>query len=652
MKSVITLGILVGLTDRASAPAQRISDRVAGIGRQFKATFTGLGERLDAAANKLAAVGTSSILAGHAIRAGLRAGAQVYAELDEGLTGLRATLMDAAGQVPAAAKQLGDLAVQLGNVLPGTTNDFARMFDVMIRKGATADTVLGGLGQATAYLALRMKLPYSEAAAFTANLAEQAGVASKEMMPFLDSLNRASQLGASATEMSYAFGRAAGKMKEVGLQGLGAAKSLVPMFAYLLKSLSGETVGTGFGSILGSLQKLQYGLSTEAKKAKQQLKDVGIEMNFFDQKGKFLGIEHFIAQLEQLNKLSARGKAAALSDIFGGGQDASMVASLLDWGTKGHQTDAQRMGRMASLQLQVKEVLKDTKNTVDALSGSLENLQAAMSGPWVEALKPLVRNLNDLVGKANTWADANRDLAKWIGLGLVGISGALTLWGGIALGSAVLARFLGGAAAGAAAGAGAAATGAAVGAGAAATGTAAAAGPRLGPLLLPETAPGAVPAASTGVGWLGWLGRLFGVLGGLAVPNDNIATQAQEEQALRDFATRLQPPPALPQAVAEPLLQLGPAAQTIAQTAQTQDQTARRHQKTGEVARDTADIARGAAELLQTAVRRFEGIVADLHHIGGLIVVQINGPGDVQSVTKTPGSPVDLSAITGRPLAL
>ena len=125
MSSALALGIVVSLVDRASRPVREL----AGTFQRLSSTLT--------------QVGAASLGVGAGLLRVTAPMVRAYADLDEGMTRLRATLMDSSGTVPPVFKDLSSLALDLGNLLPGTTNDFYRMFDVMLSGGASATDVLG-----------------------------------------------------------------------------------------------------------------------------------------------------------------------------------------------------------------------------------------------------------------------------------------------------------------------------------------------------------------------------------------------------------------------------------------------------------------------------------------------------------------------------
>lgn len=71
--------------------------------------------------------------------------------------GLKVAMMDANGEVGKSFQDINKLAIGPGNQLPGTTADFQNMMQMLVRQGIPAENILGGVGKATAYLAVQLK---------------------------------------------------------------------------------------------------------------------------------------------------------------------------------------------------------------------------------------------------------------------------------------------------------------------------------------------------------------------------------------------------------------------------------------------------------------------------------------------------------------
>ncbi len=87
----------------------------------------------------------------------LSAPVAAYAQSETASADLRAAMMDNTGKVSAQYKDIDNLATRLGDRLPGTTADFKNLMTMLIRQGMSAQTVLGGTGEAAALLAVQLK---------------------------------------------------------------------------------------------------------------------------------------------------------------------------------------------------------------------------------------------------------------------------------------------------------------------------------------------------------------------------------------------------------------------------------------------------------------------------------------------------------------
>ncbi|MCX8016712.1 MAG: phage tail tape measure protein [Rhodocyclaceae bacterium] len=399
------LAILLTLKDMASGPLSRF------------------GQIMQQTSTQLIAMGEASRIVGGQMMDMMRGPIAAFAEAEDAATRLKTAMMDGTGQVAAEFGAINKLATELGNRLPGTTKDFQNMMTVLVDQGMSYQAILGGLGEAAAYLAVGLKMPFDEASRFAARLSKATGVAEADMLAFLDVISRTTALGISAGEMEYAFGRSAGKLKELGLQGLQASRDLAPLYAILINAgLSGETVGTGFASILSSIQAFAYGLNKNAQEAREKLAQLGVSMNFLDERGQARGVEAIVAELEKLKALAPEVRAAVIRDIFGTGQDAQMVATLIDGGTEAYKRMAAQLANKAALNEKVNAQLGTLKNLWDAATGTLENAAADFAG----ALAPEIKAATEWLNKAGEALQGLVQDYPW----LAKLAGGVLLFGG------------------------------------------------------------------------------------------------------------------------------------------------------------------------------------------------------------------------------
>ena len=664
MSSALTLGIIVSLVDRASGPARTLAANLDAIGVKAGALAAGLA-------------------------AGMAPMIRAYADLDEGATRLRATLMDSSGKVPETFKALSAEALRLGSTLPGTTNDFYRMFDVMLSGGATVQDILDGLGDSTAYLGIVTKQNYEAIAKSTTNLRASSGVAAKDMMPFLDVIQRATKIGSSVADMEMTFARSAAGIKATNIQGLEASQSLTVLYSMLNKiTNSAEVTGTAFGSML--MKSMDRETVDEANKG---LKKFGITLDFVDKKtGQHKGLQHFMAQLEKLRKLNPEERLKVLNDLFGADSGISSVGGeVVKIGASGLAAGTAELAKQANLQQRVKEILGDTKNIWGSLMGTIETVAALLAGPLVEWAKPLLNDLNAVIGKVGAWVQANERLVLIGGQIAAGLVAAGAAIAGIALTAKTLGFLFGGK--GGKGGQGApggglldAATGVVKvfvtnwpgggidgpdGGGKSADKAGGAAGTKAGAQGFGR-AIGNVGA----LGLLGWGGAALAV-GGAAGYATNRATQGTKfmdgiDSGVRYVLARLGNTTAqleehtaqvrraaavTPDANAqrwEPIgkVNLGPAvptltpdpaaaqaqttaAQTQASAAQTQSTAAQQHGTAAQTQQQAADAAQSAANTMQSAANQ-------LQNINGTITVRVTGPAQVTGVSAT--GPVEIAA--------
>lgn len=381
--------------------------------------------KLQKESNELFGKGMAGIAGGAAIMASLAPPVAAFSDLEASSIRLKTSMMDAAGTVGPEFEKVNKLAIQLGNRLPGTTADFQNLFEVMLNNGIPAQTLLDGVGESAAYLAVALKMPYEEAGKFAAKMKEATGVANSDMLAFLDTIAKTKNLGVEVGEMQYAFGRSAGSLKLLGLQGLEASKGVAAVYAQLVRSgLSGETVGTGFASIVNNLLDAK-----KMEKTNEAAKQLGVSLTFFKD-GRFLGIENFIAQLDKLRGFTAEQRASVVNALTGGGQDAQMLQTLINNGVEGYNKIQASMNKQATLNMKVEEQLKTLASIWESTTGTITNMLAAIGAAIAPELKMIADYMGAGAAKMQEFFSENPKLAKFISLVIAG-AGALMIMVGV-----------------------------------------------------------------------------------------------------------------------------------------------------------------------------------------------------------------------------
>ncbi len=119
------------------------------------------------------------------------------------------------------------------NQLPGTTADLQNMMQMLVRQGIPAENILGGVGKATAYLAVQLKTPEA-AVEFAAKMVMLPNGAS-DMMGLFDTIQKAFYLGVDDTNMLSFFTKTSSVLKMVNKDGLQAAQSSCPISVAMIR---------------------------------------------------------------------------------------------------------------------------------------------------------------------------------------------------------------------------------------------------------------------------------------------------------------------------------------------------------------------------------------------------------------------------------
>lgn len=415
--SSLTLAMLLTLKDLASGP------------------LGGFQDKLDKTSQRLMATGAAAKLAGEKMLGGIGKLAVPFMDAEDAGIRLKNELKDSSG-VAKGFEEVNALAQRLGKDLPGNTADFQNLFATLKQNGMEANQILGGTGEAAAYLAVQLKMPFEEAGLFAAKVGAAAGIASKDMMSFMDVIQKTASMGVKAGEMQYAFSKAGSVMKSMGLGGLKNAEKTSVLFAQLIRSgMSGETLGTNFGNVLMGMKNYTLGIGDNAVSAQKALKKLGVDMQFFKQEnGQSVAKapREIIAELSKLNKLTEKQKVSALQKIFGSGEDYKIALQMLQMGVDGYDKAQAEMQNKATLKEKVEAQLQSLANIWDAAQGTFENLLAGLGATIAPELKTLANTFSDLSDKMLKWTEKNPELAK-LAVGLVAVSGASLVAGGTTL---------------------------------------------------------------------------------------------------------------------------------------------------------------------------------------------------------------------------
>jgi TP901 family phage tail tape measure protein len=368
------------------------------------------------------------------LAAGLTVSLKAFADQENAATGLKVAMMQDDGNVGKSFEKINKLAVGLGNQLPGTTADFQNMMQMLVRQGIPAENILGGVGKATAYLAVQLKKTPEAAAEFAAKMQDATGTASDDMMGLFDTIQKAFYLGVDDTNMLSFFTKTSSVLKMVNKDGLKAAQGLAPISVMMDQmGMQGESAGNALRKVI------QSGLDIKKVRAtNKELRKQRIRLDFTDGKGSFGGLDKMFSQLAKLRKLTDTDKTSVLKTLFGDDAETlQVVNALIDKGKDGYDQIQQKMNKQASLNNRVQAQLGTLTNLWEAMTGTATNGLAAIGSAFSGDTKSITIWLGDLGERFTKFADENPRVIRGVfglaagltvlKLGFMGVGGAISM---------------------------------------------------------------------------------------------------------------------------------------------------------------------------------------------------------------------------------
>lgn len=401
------LKALITGVDKLSPALSRMQKNIRGFRRQAEEASKG------------------GLALGGGLAAGLTLSMKAYADQENAATGLKVAMMQDNGEVGGSFEKINKLAVGLGNQLPGTTADFQNMMQMLVRQGIPAENILGGVGKATAYLAVQLKKTPEAAAEFAAKMQDATGTASDDMMGLFDTIQKAFYLGVDDTNMLSFFTKTSSVLKMINQDGLKAAQGLAPISVMMDQmGMQGESAGNALRKVIQSGLNIKNVKSVNKVLASQKL---DINLDFTNGKGSFGGLDNLFKQLSKLRKLTDVKRTGVLKALFGDDAETlQVVNALIDKGKDGYDQVQQKMNRQASLNNRVQAQLGTLTNLWEAMTGTATNGLAAIGGAFSGDVKHIVTWLGDLGEKFSNFAESNPGVIRGV-VGLVAGLAALKL---------------------------------------------------------------------------------------------------------------------------------------------------------------------------------------------------------------------------------
>lgn len=388
-------------------------------------------------ASDMAVNGAAGLGVGYAASRPLAKIVGAFAPNEDSATQLKVSMMDNTGKVAEDYQKITDLATQLGDRLPGSTADFQNMMTMLRRQGISAQSILGGTGEAAAYLGVQLKMPAEAAAEFAAKMQDATQTSEKDMMSLMDTIQRGVYAGVDPDNMLQGFSKIAPVMDTIKKNGLDAAKELAPLLIMMDQmSMEGGAAGNAFRKVFqAGLDKEKVGKANDL--AKSSGKDVSFK--FTDDNGNFAGLENLYAQVEKLKAFNDEDRKAITKQLFGNDAETMIVLDMMRTkGLAGYQEVQEKLQQQADLRQRVNEQLRTLTNVIDAAEGSFTNALAEFGAAIAPELKELIDSLGAMANKVGAWARENPKLAGGLVKVVALIAGLSFVFGGLAIGMASL----------------------------------------------------------------------------------------------------------------------------------------------------------------------------------------------------------------------
>lgn len=385
-------------------------------------------------AGRLALAGAGTTAAGMVINKPVMTSVSAFARAEESATQLKVALMRAGSIVPPEFEKINALATKLGDRLPGTTSDFQDMMTMLNRQGIQATTILGGMGEAAAYLGVLLKKTPRETAEFAAKLQDATRTTEKDMLSLMDVIQRTFYLGVDDNNMLEAFSRLSPAMDTIRIRGLAASKALAPLLVMADQSgLVGGQAGNAFRKVF------QLAMSREKIDAANKLMGKTGKLDFTDGKGEFGGLENMFAQFGKLEKLNTQKRESIIKKIFGDDAETKQAISIMiSKGLEGYREVLQKMEAQATLQDRVNVQLGTLRNLWEAATGTATNVLVSLGESISPEIKDIVAWLGELTETTGKWVKEHPRMASILMKTVAVLGILLTATGGLMLATAAI----------------------------------------------------------------------------------------------------------------------------------------------------------------------------------------------------------------------
>ena len=302
------------------------------------------------------------------------------------------------------------------------------------RQGIQATTILGGMGEAAAYLGVLLKKTPRETAEFAAKLQDATRTTEKDMLSLMDVIQRTFYLGVDDNNMLTGFTKLSPAMDTIRNKGLSAAKALAPLLVMADQTgMKGEAAGNAFRKIF------QLSMNREKVTGANKLMGSTGKLDFTNGKGEFGGLDQMFSQFAKLKQLSTQQQLSVIKKLFGDDAETLQAVSIIiNKGIEGYREVQQKMEAQATLQDRVNVQLGTLRNLWEATTGTATNVLVSLGESISPEIKDIVAWLGELTEATGKWVKEHPRMSSILMKTVAVLGILLTATGGLMLATAAI----------------------------------------------------------------------------------------------------------------------------------------------------------------------------------------------------------------------
>lgn len=348
------------------------------------------------------------------------------ARLESGMVSLKSVMLDANGAVKGSFNGLSEAVIKTANKLPATADEMYQAAAGAVARGMDAEALAkGGLEDSAKFAVGVLGNDYNRALEIANLISQSWNVGSDKLagdFGVYDMLTRAKSMGVNVEDMATMISKTGASAAALGSTGYEALTERMPYLVMLKKQLAGmsaEVLSTGLSQL--EARVMDKNAVNKAAAA------AGVQLQFTNREGKYLGFENLVEQLGKLNGLSDEKRSAAIKELFGSSANMSaLVSTLMNDKTGGVQGAAEitaRMKEQASLDKIVSTQLGTFSAQWNAFTGTLDTSMGKIGMNFNPVLTDLAGLATSAAEKLGDFGEKFPGLTKAIGYTTLGVGG-------------------------------------------------------------------------------------------------------------------------------------------------------------------------------------------------------------------------------------